>query len=268
MRFMFVPSSEDAGAHAAPSAARHVAPARELRYTTVMALLFEQLFDPESSTYTYLVADDEAKLAALIDPVVEQVERDLARVAAHGLTLVHTIETHVHADHVTGGAALSERTGSLPVVHRKSPVVCEALRLGQGEQLRLGALVFDVLETPGHTPESLSFVLGASVFTGDALLIGTCGRTDFQGGDPGALYDAIYARLFTLPDDTRVYPAHDYHGRTSSTIGEEKRCNTRIAGKTREEFIALMNGLGLPPPKKLEVSLQANLACGRPPQAH
>ena len=132
--------------------------------------------------------------------------------------------------------------------------------------------MLEVLETPGHTPESLSFVLAANdgtrVFTGDALLIGSCGRTDFQGGDAGALYDAIHARLFTLPDETRVFPAHDYKGHTSSTIGEEKRSNTRIAGKTRDEFIAVMNGLGLPPPKKIDVALEANLACGRPPQAH
>ncbi|HEX6837754.1 MAG TPA: MBL fold metallo-hydrolase [Polyangia bacterium] len=233
-----------------------------------MALIFEQLFDPESSTFTYLVGDDEAKVAALIDPVAEQVERDLARVAAHGLRLVHTIETHVHADHVTSGAAMTERTGSKPVVHRKSPVTCDAVRLGHGDQLRLGALVFDVLETPGHTPESISLVLGDRVFTGDALLIGAVGRTDFQGGDAGALFDAIHAQLFTLPDGTRVFPAHDYKGRTSTTIGEEKRGNARIAGKSRDEFIALMNGLGLPPPKKLDVALEANLACGRPPQSH
>ena len=232
-----------------------------------MALVFEQLFDPESSTYTYLVGDDEAKLGALIDPVAEQVERDLSRLAAHGLRLVHTIETHVHADHVTSGATLTERTGSKPVVHRHSPVTCEAVRLGQGDSLRVGALVFDVLETPGHTPESLSFVLGDRVFTGDALLIGTCGRTDFQGGDAGALYDSVHARLFTLPDATIVYPAHDYQGRASSTIGAEKRGNTRLAGKSREEFIALMNGLGLPPPKKIDVALPANLACGRARQA-
>src|SRR5690349_15058035 len=119
-----------------------------------MTLVFEQLFDPESSTYTYLVGDADARLALLIDPVAEQVERDLARVAAHGLSLVHTVETHVHADHVTGGGALSERTGCLPVVHTVSPVTCEALRVGQGDHLRLGALDFLVLETPGHTPES------------------------------------------------------------------------------------------------------------------
>jgi sulfur dioxygenase len=233
-----------------------------------MALVFEQLFDPESSTYTYLIGDDATGEAALIDPVVEQVERDLARIAAHGFKLVYTIETHVHADHVTGGGALTEKTGSKPVVHRDSPVVCEAVRLGQGDRLQLGGLTLDVLETPGHTPESLSFVLGDKVFTGDALLIGTCGRTDFQGGDAGQLYDSIHTRLFALPDATIVYPAHDYNGRTSSTIGDEKRGNKRLSGKTRDEFIALMQHLGLPPPKKIDVALPANLACGRPPQAH
>ena len=247
-----------------------------MRYTDGMALVFEQLFDPESSTYTYLVGDSDAKVAALIDPVAEQVERDLGRVAAHGLRLVHTIETHVHADHVTGGGALSERTGSKPVVHRDSPVTCEAVRLGQGDRFQLGVLVFDVLETPGHTPESRSFLLagdgGARVFTGDALLIGTCGRTDFQGGDAGALYDSIHGRLFALPDETVVYPAHDYQGQTSSTIGAERRRNTRVVAngvsRSRDEFITLMNGLGLPPPKKLDVALPANLGCGRPPQSH
>lgn len=232
-----------------------------------MALVFEQLFDPESSTYTYLVGDDAAGVAALVDPVVEQVERDLARVAALGLRLVHTVETHLHADHVTGGAELSARTGSLPIVHRQSPVSCEARRVGQGDRVLIGAVAVDILETPGHTPESLSLRLSDRVLTGDALLIGTCGRTDFQGGDAGALFDSIQSRLFTLPDETLVFPAHDYHGRTQSTIGEEKRGNTRIAGRSRAEFIALMGALGLPPPKKIDVAVAANLACGRPRQA-
>lgn len=240
---------------------------RVSRYIGSMGVVFEQLFDPESSTYTYLVGDDAAGVAVLIDPVVEEVERDLARVAAHGLRLVHTFETHVHADHVTGGGALTARTGSRPVVHRRSPVTCEAVRVGQGDTVCVGALAFEVLETPGHTPESVSYRLGDRVFTGDALLIGTCGRTDFQGGDAGALYDSVHARLFTLPDDTIVYPAHDYNGRTSSTIGAERGGNQRLAGRGREAFIALMNGLGLPPPKKLDVALSANLACGRPVQA-
>jgi len=233
-----------------------------------MALVFEQLFDLESWTYSYLLGDDETGVAALIDPVVEQVDRDLARVAAHGLRLVYTLETHMHADHVTGAAELTARTGSRPVVHRFSPVTCRAVRVGQGDRLFVGGIAVDVLETPGHTPESLSFVVGDMVFTGDALLIGSCGRTDFQGGDPGTLWDSIHAQLFTLPDDTVVFPAHDYEGRTHSTIGAEKHGNLRLSRSTRDQFIDIMNHLGLPPPKKIAVALPANLSCGRPPQSH
>lgn len=232
-----------------------------------MNLVFEQLFDPESSTYTYLLGDPQSRAAVLIDPVVEQVERDLERLAAHGLNLLYTFETHVHADHVTGGGALSARTGSRPVVHRSSPISCEALRVGQGEAVQVGGLRFIALETPGHTPESLSFLIEDRVFTGDALLIGTCGRTDFQGGDAGALFDSVHERLFTLPDATLVFPAHDYRGQRSSTIGAERRGNQRLTGRTRDEFIALMNALGLPPPKKIDQALPANLGCGRSPQA-
>jgi glyoxylase-like metal-dependent hydrolase (beta-lactamase superfamily II) len=155
----------------------------------------------------------------------------------------------------------------LPVVHRLSPITCEARRVGDGDRIRLGLVELAVVETPGHTPESLSFVNTEAVFTGDALLIGTCGRTDFQGGDAGALYDSVHQKLFTLPETLRVYPAHDYKGRTSSTIGAEKAGNTRLAGRTREAFIALMAGLGLPPPAKIDVALPANLGCGRPRQA-
>jgi glyoxylase-like metal-dependent hydrolase (beta-lactamase superfamily II) len=169
---------------------------------------------------------------------------------------------------VTGDSALTERRGSLPVVHRDSPVMCEARRVGQDDRLRVGAIEIAVLETPGHTPESVSYHVEGRVLTGDALLIGTCGRTDFQGGDAGQLYDSVYQRLFTLPDETLVYPAHDYRGLTVSTIGEEKRSNGRLTGRTRAEFIALMNGLGLPRPRQMDVAVPANLRCGRPgPQA-
>jgi sulfur dioxygenase len=232
-----------------------------------MALLFEQLFDAESSTFTYLVGDGAAGLAVLVDPVIEQLERDLGRLSALGLRLVHTIETHVHADHVTGGGELTARTGSSPVVHHASPVTCAARRVAQGDRVVVGALAFAILETPGHTPESISLVEGARVLTGDALLIGSCGRTDFQHGDAGALWDSVHAQLFTLPDTVVVYPAHDYHGRTSSTIGEERRGNQRLANRTRAQFVALMNGLGLPPPKNIDVALPANLGCGRPSQS-
>jgi sulfur dioxygenase len=228
-----------------------------------MALVFEQLFDAESSTFTYLVGDGDARVAVLIDPVLEQVERDLARLSALGLTLLHTLETHVHADHVTGGGELSVRTGALPLVHRSSPVTCEARRVAEGDRIVVGALTLSVLETPGHTPESISFRLDDHLFTGDALLIGTCGRTDFQGGDAGVLWDSVHAKLFPLSDATLVFPAHDYSGHTRSTIGDEKRDNKRLAGHTRAEFVALMNGLGLPPPKKIDVALPANLSCGR-----
>jgi glyoxylase-like metal-dependent hydrolase (beta-lactamase superfamily II) len=228
--------------------------------------ILEQLFDPQSSTFTYLVGDGERGVALLIDPVVEQVERDLARVAALGLKLIHTVETHVHADHVTGGGELTARTGSVPIVHRQSPVVCEAVRVGDGDRVSVGAVTLAVLETPGHTPESISLVAEDCVFTGDTLLIGTCGRTDFQGGDAGALYDSVHHKLFTLPGTTLVYPAHDYKGRTSSTIAVEREANTRLVGRTREEFIALMGALGLPPPAKIDIALPANLGCGRPRQ--
>ena len=154
-------------------------------------------------------------------------------------------------------------------MHRDSPVVCEAVRLGGGDRLALGALVFEVMETPGHTPESISLLLGDKVFTGDALLVGTCGRTDFQGGDAGALFDSIHAHLLTLPDATLVYPAHDYHGRTQF---DHRRREARQHAAQRQEprpvRRSLMNSLGLPPPKKIDVALEANLGCGRPSQAH
>ena len=230
--------------------------------------IFEQLFDDESCTYTYLVGDRAAGVCALVDPVREQEVRDLGRVRALGMQLVYTMETHIHADHVTSGNRLAEQLGSRPVVHRESPVTCDALRVGQGDCFRLGGLAVDVLETPGHTPESLSYLLrapgGDKLLTGDALLIGTCGRTDFQGGDAGALYDSVHGRLFTLPDATEVYPAHDYQGRRVSTIGVERRSNQRLANRTRADFIALMNGLHLPRPKHIDEALPANLRCGRP----
>jgi glyoxylase-like metal-dependent hydrolase (beta-lactamase superfamily II) len=228
--------------------------------------VFEQLFDPESSTYTYLVGDRGAGVCALVDPVREQEERDLERVRALGLTLVYTVETHIHADHVTSGNALAEAVGSCPVLSRASPVTCEALRLDDGATFAVGGVVFEARATPGHTPESVSYYLAAHarVLTGDALMIGTCGRTDFQGGDAGTLYDSVHRRLFTLPDETLVFPAHDYRGRTHSNIGTERCANERFAGRTRAEFIALMNNLNLPRPRRIDEALPANLRCGRP----
>lgn len=225
-------------------------------------MIFEQLFDPESSTYTYLIGD--GKVCALIDPVREQLERDLQRVAELGMKLVYTIETHIHADHVTSGNAFTERVGSRPVLSEKSPVSCDALRVKGGDVIKVGSLELRVIETPGHTPESLSYLADGKVLTGDALLVHTCGRTDFQGGDAGALWDAVHQNLYTLPDETVVYPAHDYKGNKSSTIGDEKRLNARL-NRPRAEFIELMASLGLPRPQKMDEALPANLRCGRPP---
>jgi sulfur dioxygenase len=231
-------------------------------------LVFEQLFDPESSTYTYLVGDRDAKVCALVDPVREQLARDLARVDALGFKLVYTLETHIHADHVTSGNALAEQRGSTPVLHLHSPVSCEALRVQQGDHFSIGAIDVAVLETPGHTPESVSYLFERRVLTGDALMIGTCGRTDFQGGDPGTLFDSVHAQLFTLADDILVFPAHDYRGHTQSTIGHEKRHNERLANRSRSQFVTLMSNLDLPPPRKIDEALPANLRCGKPdPQA-
>lgn len=222
-------------------------------------MFVRQLFDPETSTYTYLLADRDE--AALIDPVIEQVDRDLALVRELGLKLSLVIETHVHADHVTAAGILRDRTGARTCASADG-APCMDCPLHDGDVLHLGDITLRVIATPGHTDDSVSYLVDGRVFTGDALLIHGCGRTDFQNGDAGQLYDSITKRLFTLPDETVVCPAHDYHGYTSSTIGEERRWNPRLAGKTRDEFITFMNSLGLPPPKRLHEAVTANRACG------
>jgi sulfur dioxygenase len=225
-------------------------------------MLLRQLFDAESSTYTYLVGDPATRRAALIDAVREQTDRDLGLVADLGLTLDLVLDTHVHADHVTAAGALRDRTGARTIASRRgAPCVDEGV--GHGDVIRCGDLAIEVLGTPGHTDDGVCYRIGGHVFTGDTLLIRGCGRADFQNGDAGALYDSITTVLFALPDDTVVWPGHDYRGLTSSTIGEEKRHNPRVAGRSRDEFIAIMAGLHLPPPRKLEVAVPANKACGR-----
>lgn len=219
-----------------------------------------QLFDRESSTYSYLVFDRGE--AALIDPVREQLDRDLGLVRDLGLRLTHVIETHVHADHVTAAGALRERTGATTAASAAG-APCIDLQLGHGSVVRIGDAQLTALATPGHTDDGLAISAPGIVFTGDTLLIRGCGRSDFQNGDPGQLYDSITRTLFALPDNTLVYPGHDYTGRTVSTIGEERRFNPRIAGKTRDEFIAIMTTLDLPMPAKLAESVPANRACGR-----
>jgi sulfur dioxygenase len=234
------------------------------RMSFEVTMLFRQLFDKETSTYTYLVADEATKEAALIDPVLEQLERDLEIVRELGLRLVRVLDTHVHADHVTAAGRLRERSGAL-TVGGQGGAPCTDLAVGHGDIVRVGTIELHVLGTPGHTSESVSYLLGDRVLTGDALLIRAAGRTDFQNGDAGQLYDTLTQVLFALPDETLVYPAHDYRGRTVSTIGEEKRFNTRVAGRTREEFVAVMDGLHLPEPARLREAVPANRACGIAP---
>lgn len=229
------------------------------------SMRFRQLFDAGSSTYTYVLGDEASGAAAVIDPVRERIDELLQAVAEAGLRLEWALETHTHADHVTGGGLLQEKVGARMAVHHLANACsCADLSLSEGHVLNVGALELTCLETPGHTPDGVSFLVRAEkmVFTGDTLLIGTCGRTDFQGGDAGALYDAIHGKLFTLPDDVVVYPAHDYNGKTHTTIGVEKRQNARAAGRSREEFIQLMGSLNLPPPRRIAENLPANNRCG------
>lgn len=224
-------------------------------------MIFRQLFDAASSTYTYLIADPSTREAVLIDPVLEQVDRDLTLLRELDLKLACVLETHVHADHLTGASVLRDRSGCETVSSERG-AKCADSHVKDGDVIRVGALELRVMATPGHTDDSVSYVMSDRVFTGDALLIRSAGRTDFQNGDAGALYDSLQ-RLFALPEQTLVYPGHDYQGRTVSTIAEEKRFNTRAAGRTRSEFVALMNGLQLPPPRRIEEAVPANRNCGR-----
>lgn len=226
-------------------------------------MLFRQLFDQETWTYTYLIADAETKEAALVDPVIEQVERDLKLIKELELTLKYCLETHVHADHITGTGKLRELTDCEGIVPENAQVACASRLIEDGERLKVGDIEIQAISTLGHTDSHMAYrVNGDRVLTGDALLIRGCGRTDFQSGDAGTLYDSITQRLFTLPDDTWVYPGHDYRGQTISTIGEEKRWNPRLLGRSREEFIKFMNSLNLPDPKKIMEAVQANERCG------
>jgi sulfur dioxygenase len=207
---------------------------------------------------TYLLTCDQTRKAVLIDPIKEKVDRYLATLAYYGCTLDAVIDTHTHADHRTASWELHDLTGAAVVMHRRAPAPHVDVHVEDGQTIPVGTLNLRVFHTPGHTPDSMSLYTADRVFTGDTLLIHGTGRCDFAGGDAGAQYDAITEKLFSLPEDTLVFPAHDYRGYTHSTIGEEKRTNPRIAGRTRQQYIELMNHLGLPLPQGIQESLQPN----------
>lgn len=226
-------------------------------------MIFEQFFEPVSSTFTYLLACEKTRQGVLIDPVESETARYLAALRERSLSLVYTLETHVHADHVTAADTLRKRLGSKSVVHRDAGAMCGDLLVTDGIHLAVGSLDIEVRYTPGHTNGCVSYYVGNSIFTGDALLIDGCGRTDFQQGDAGQLYDSIHNKIFTLPDDTLVYPGHDYRGNKVSTVGHEKRENQRLGRAiSRDAFIDLMANLKLAYPKQIDVALPANQACG------
>lgn len=230
-------------------------------------MIFRQLIDASTSTVTYLLADQGSREAVLIDCVFEQHLRDLALIRELGLSLKKTLETHVHADHVTGAWLMKEATGSQILVAQASGAEGADGYLSHGDRVSFGSLELEVRATPGHTSGCLSFVLPAHrmVFTGDALLIRGAGRTDFQEGNPHQLFQSVREQLFQLPGDYVLYPAHDYAGRCSSTITEERQYNPRLGEHVREEdFVGYMQNLGLPHPNKLAIALPANLKCGRP----
>jgi glyoxylase-like metal-dependent hydrolase (beta-lactamase superfamily II) len=227
-------------------------------------MIFKQFFEPNTSTFTYLLACEKTKQAVLIDTVESEVPNYLKELEAQDLKLVYTLETHVHADHVTAADALRQKIDSKSVVHRDAGAMCGDLLVTDGVHIIVGTIDLEVRYTPGHTNGCISFFAGDRIFTGDSLLIGGCGRTDFQSGDSGQLYDSIHHQIFSLPDDVIVYPGHDYNGKTQSTVGEERKNNKRLGGnRSREDFIKIMSELKLAYPKFIDIALPANQACGR-----
>src|SRR5204863_8018848 len=225
-------------------------------------MIFRQLFDSVSGTYTYLLASRRGGEALIIDPVIEKVERYVQLITELDLKLVKAVDTHLHADHITGLGALRDRTHCITVMGEHSKVDVVSMRVAEGDKLTIEGLALDVIYTPGHTDDSYSFRLPDRVFTGDTLLIRGTGRTDFQNGDPRAQYDSIFNKLLKLPDETLVFPAHDYKGETVSTIGEERAFNPRLQVKSVEEYVELMNNLKLPNPKMMDVAVPANMKVG------
>lgn len=226
-------------------------------------MLFRQLFEPLSCTYTYLIGCEDTGIAILIDPVVNSIDRDLEELQRLGLRLAFTLDTHIHADHITGALHLKQRVNSRIAAPAMDGLPCTDFGIVEGTPFQVGGLVLQPLHTPGHTDGHFSYVLMDRVFTGDALLIDGCGRTDFQNGDAPTLYRSVTERLFTLPDDRLVYPGHDYNGRRVSSIGQEKACNTRLGnGRTLEQFEQIMADLELPYPKFIDYAVPGNRQCG------
>jgi sulfur dioxygenase len=227
-------------------------------------LVFRQLFDYETWTYTYLLFDPERLEGILIDSVKEQVERDVKQINELGVKLKYNLETHVHADHITGADDIRRKTGASVVYGAGAGVPCSDINMEDGGELNFGRFIVKALSTPGHTDGCTSYYIDGRVFTGDAMLIRGCGRTDFQQGSADSLYESVNGKLFTLPDETLVYPAHDYKGMQVSSIAEEKKYNPRLGGgKTKAEFIEIMDNLNLAKPKRIDVSVPANMKCGK-----
>ncbi|XP_038163084.1 persulfide dioxygenase ETHE1, mitochondrial-like [Cyprinodon tularosa] len=226
-------------------------------------LLFRQLFEVESCTYTYLLADTNTKEAIIIDPVLETMDRDLILVKELGLNLIFAVNTHCHADHITSSGLMKKKIAGLKSAISKHSGASADILLSEGDRIPFGKHYLIVKETPGHTDGCTTLVSGdeSMAFTGDALLIRGCGRTDFQQGCAKCLYDSVHDKIFTLPDDCLVYPAHDYIGQTVSTVGEERKFNPRLT-KSKDEFVDIMNSLNLPKPDKIDISVPANLVCG------
>jgi glyoxylase-like metal-dependent hydrolase (beta-lactamase superfamily II)/rhodanese-related sulfurtransferase len=225
-------------------------------------MIFRQLFDSTSSTYTYLLASRHGGEALIIDPVLERVDRYIQLLKELDLRLVKAVDTHLHADHITGLEALAERTRCITVMGEQTKADVVSIRVSDGDRVGIEGLSLEALYTPGHTDDSYSYIMADRVFTGDTLLIRGTGRTDFQNGDPRAQYDSLFGRLLKLPEETMVYPAHDYKGDTVSTIGEEKAFNPRLQVKSVDEYVDLMNNLHLPNPKMMDVAVPANMRIG------
>jgi sulfur dioxygenase len=229
-------------------------------------MIFRQLFEPISSTYTYLLGCEDTRQVILIDPVLPTWERDLEVLQALGLKLAYTLDTHIHADHLTSASKLKQMAGSKIAGPSLDKLPCTDMPLEEGKPFQMGSIQIDPLHTPGHTDNHFAYRLGERVFTGDALLIDGCGRTDFQNGDAEALYRSITQKLFTLPDETLVFPAHDYEGRRVSTVAQEKTRNPRLGGhKSLQEFVAIMRDLKLAYPKFIDYAVPGNKACGTCP---